>query len=193
MAELLPEQKRKVRKPLLWIALASIVMAFAGLTSGYVVSRSSLLAENLWFQFALPDEFYYATAVIVASSLTLIWALLAAKAGKQSQLVTGVGLTFLLGVTFAILQYQGWMTLIDKGYFFTGENSNTAVSWVYVITFLHWLHVISGIIVLGVTLVRATQGKYTIDSHLGLALTSIFWHFLDGLWIYLFGFLVFIR
>lgn len=193
MAELLPEQKRKVRKPLLWIALASIVMAFAGLTSGYVVSRSSLLAENLWFQFALPDEFYYATAVIIASSLTLFWALRAAKAGKQSQLVTGVGLTFLLGVTFAVLQYQGWMSLIDQGYFFTGENSNTAVSWVYVITFLHWLHVISGIIVLGVTLVRATQGKYTRDSHLGLALTSIFWHFLDGLWIYLFGFLVFIR
>jgi cytochrome c oxidase subunit 3 len=193
LAELLPEQKRKVRKPLLWIGLASIVMAFAGLTSGYVVSRSSLLAENRWFQFALPDEFYYATAVILASSISLFWALRAAKSGRQSHIVTGLWITFILAISFAVLQYQGWMTLIDQGYFFTGENANTAVSWVYVITFLHWLHVISGIIVLAVTLTRAIGGKYTADSHLGLSLTSIFWHFLDGLWIYLFGFLVFIR
>lgn len=193
MAELLPEQKRKVRKPLLWIALASIVMAFAGLTSGYVVSRSALLAENRWFQFALPKEFYYATAVIIVSSITLIWAKRAVKAGKQSQLMTGLWMTLLLGISFAVLQYQGWMSLIDKGYFFTGENSNMAISWVYVITLLHWLHVISGLIVLIVTIVQASKGKYTVDSYLGLSLTSIFWHFLDGLWIYLFAFLVFIR
>ena len=193
MGELLPEQKRKVRKPLLWIALASIVMAFAGLTSGYVVSRSALLAENRWLQFALPQEFYYATVVIIASSLTLIWAKRAVKAGKQSQLVTGLWLTLLLGISFAVLQYQGWMSLIDQGYFFTGENSNMAISWVYVITLLHWLHVISGLIVLIVTIVQASKGKYTPDSYLGLSLTSIFWHFLDGLWIYLFAFLVFIR
>lgn len=193
MAELLPEQKRKVRKPLLWIALASIVMAFAGLTSGYVVSRSALLADNRWFQFALPQEFYYATALIILSSISLIWAKRAVKQDNQSQLRTGLWLTLLLGIGFALMQFLGWMSLVDQGYFFTGENSNTAVSWVYVITFLHWLHVLSGLIVLIVTLVQASLGKYTSDSHLGLSLTSIFWHFLDGLWIYLFAFLVFIR
>lgn len=193
MAELLPEEKRKVRKPLLWIGLASIVMAFAGLTSGYVVSRSALLADNRWLQFALPDEFYYATAAIIASSLTLIWAKRAVRAGQSAQLITGLWLTLLLGIVFAVLQLLGWFSLIDQGYFFTGENSNTAISWVYVITFLHWLHVISGLIVLMVTLFQAYRGKYTPASHLGLSLTSIFWHFLDGLWIYLFGFLVFIR
>ncbi len=193
MAELLPEQRRKVRKPLLWIGLASIVMAFAGLTSGYVVSRSALMAENRWLEFPLPNEFYYATVVILISSISLIWAKRAVKAGRQSQLLTALWITLLLGVSFAVLQYQGWMSLIDQGYFFTGENSNTAISWVYVITLLHWLHVISGIIVLLVTLIRAQIGKYSAESHLGLSLTSIFWHFLDGLWIYLFGFLVFIR
>ena len=193
MAELLPEQKKKVRKPLLWIALASIVMAFAGLTSGYVVSRSALLSDNRWFQFALPREFYYATALIILSSLCLIWAKKAVKAGNQPQLITGLWLTLLLGIGFAALQLMGWMSLVDQGYFFTGENSNTAVSWVYVITFLHWLHVLSGLIVLIVTMVQASRGRYTADSYLGLSLTAIFWHFLDGLWIYLFAFLVFIR
>lgn len=168
-------------------------MAFAGLTSGYVVSRSALLADNRWFQFALPQEFYYATALIILSSISLIWAKRAVKQDNQSQLRTGLWLTLLLGIGFALMQFLGWMSLVDQGYFFTGENSNTAVSWVYVITFLHWLHVLSGLIVLIVTLVQASLGKYTSDSHLGLSLTSIFWHFLDGLWIYLFAFLVFIR
>lgn len=193
MAELLPEQKRKVRKPLLWIALASIVMAFAGLTSGYVVSRSALMAESRWLVFALPQEFYYATAVIILSSLTLIWALRSAKHNKSSQIVSALWLTLILGIGFAVLQVLGWLSLVDQGYFLTGENSNTAISWVYVISFVHWLHVISGLITLLVTLIMAYKGRYTADSHLGLSLTSIYWHFLDGLWIYLFAFLVFIR
>ena len=193
MAELLPEQKRKVRKPLLWIGLASIVMAFAGLTSGYVVSRSALMAENRWLQVSLPDEFYYATVMILVSSLSLIFAKRALKKNNQSMLQGALGLTLLLGIGFAYMQYRGWVALIDQGYFFTGENSNTAISWIYVITLLHWLHVLSGLIVLTVTLVQATRGKYTADSYLGFSLSSIFWHFLDGLWIYLFGFLVFIR
>ena len=193
MAELLPEQKRKVRKPLLWIGLASIVMAFAGLTSGYVVSRSALLAENRWLEFPLPTEFYYATAAIIISSLSLIWAKRAVKKDNQAQLNIGLLITLLLGIAFAVLQFLGWLNLIDQGYFFTGENSNTAISWVYVITFLHWLHVISGLIVLIVTQIQASRGRYTSSSHLGLSLTAIFWHFLDGLWIYLFAFLVFIR
>ena len=82
MGVLLPEQKRKVRKPLLWIGIASIVMTFAGLTSGYVVSRSALLAENRWLQFELPHQFYYATLAIVLSSITMIIAHRAAKNGN---------------------------------------------------------------------------------------------------------------
>ncbi len=193
MAELFPEQKRKVRKPMLWIGLTSIVMTFAGLTSGYFVSRSALMAESRWLQFGLPDMFTYATVVIVLASVAMIWARRAARTGNVQQVKIGVGLALLLGITFAVLQWLGWQYLIDNGYYFTGEKSNTAVSWVYVITGLHWLHVISGIIVLAVTFIRATKNAYTKENHLGLDLSCIYWHFLDILWIYLFCFLVFIR
>lgn len=193
MAELFPEQKRKVRKPMLWIGLTSIVMTFAGLTSGYVVSRSALMAESKWLQFGLPQMFTAATVVIILASLAMVWARRSARTGNVEQVKVGVGLALLLGIAFAVLQWLGWQHLIDNGYYFTGEKSNTAVSWVYVLTGLHWLHVISGIIVLTVTFIRATKNSYTKENHLGLDLSCIYWHFLDILWIYLFCFLVFIR
>lgn len=193
MAQLTVEDKRKVRKPLLWIGLASIVMTFAGLTSGYVVSRSALIADSQWLEFALPNQFYWATAAIVLSSITMVLAKNQIKKGNLSTAKGALLITLLLGLTFAILQFLGWMNLLDRGLYFTGEGSNTAISWVYVITALHWAHVIAGIIVLSVTFARASGGAYSINNYQGLSMASIFWHFLDVLWIYLFLFLVFIR
>lgn len=192
-AELTPAEKKKVSKPLLWIGMASILMAFAGLTSGYVVSRTSLLTENEWLQFALPDSFFTATIFIVLSTVTMVLAQMAVKKNKLQAVTIFLGITLILGGLFAYFQYAGWQELVERGLFFTGEKSNTAVSWVYVITGLHWLHVISGLIVLAVTLSQAAQGKYGKEAHNGLSLAAIFWHFLDGLWIYIYLFLVFIR
>ena len=193
MSELLIEQKKKVRKPLLWIGMASIVMTFAGLTSGYVVSRTALMAENRWFQFELPSLFYAATVAILLASVALVWAQLGAKKENDGQVKAGVGIALLLGFLFVGLQLAGWKDLIDSGFYFTGPKSNSSVSWVYVITFLHWLHVVSGIIVLIVTYIQASKSAYTKENYLGLELACIYWHFLDLLWIYLFCFLLFIR
>lgn len=193
MAQLTTSEKKKVQKPLLWVGLASITMTFAGLTSGYVVSRSSLIADNRWLEFSLPPQFTWATVAIVISSLTMILAHRAAKRNKQTLLVALLAITLGLGLVFIGLQYAGAENLLGRGLFFTGEESNTAVSWVYVIAALHWLHVISGIIVLTYTLVNAGRGKYNNKNYQGLTVSAIYWHFLDALWLYLFLFLSFIR
>lgn len=193
MGKLTKQERRKVSKPLLWIGLASILMAFAGLTSGYVVSRSALVAENEWLQFALPEQFSYATVAILLSTLTMVGAQVSVRKNRLSAVKAYLGLTLLLAVVFIVFQWQGWQDLTDRGLFFTGEKSNTAVSWVYVITALHWLHVISGVIVLVVTWIKSLRGKYSKQDFLGLSMAAIYWHFLDGLWIYLFLFLLFIR
>lgn len=193
MGTLSIEEKRKVRKPLLWVGIASIVMTFAGLTSGYVVSRSALQVENMWLVFALPPQFYWATGVMLFSSFTIIWAKRAAKKDDQKSLKAALLITLLLGISFAFLQWFGAQNLIERGLFFTGLGSSTSVSWVYVIAFLHWLHVISGIIVLIVTYSRSLMGAYKPKDHHGLDISAIYWHFLDGLWVYLFLFMVFIR
>lgn len=178
---------------MLWIGLASITMTFAGLTSGYVVSRSSLLADNRWLEFALPQQFTWATISIVLSSITMVLAQRAVRRNKLTVLTALLALTLLLGIGFVLLQFWGAQDLLNRGLYFTGENSSTAVSWVYVIAALHWLHVLSGIIVLIYTLVKATRGKYTAQDYQGLSVSAIYWHFLDGLWLYLFLFLSFIR
>ena len=193
MGKLTKQERRKVSKPLLWIGLASILMAFAGLTSGYVVSRSALVAEHEWLQFALPEQFTYATVAILLSTLTMVGAQVSVRKNRHPAVKAYLGLTLLLAVVFIVFQWLGWQDLTDRGLFFTGEKSNTAVSWVYVITALHWLHVISGVIVLVVTWIKSLRGKYSKQDFLGLSMAAIYWHFLDGLWIYLFLFLLFIR
>lgn len=193
MARLAPEERKKVQKPLLWIGMASIVMTFAGLTSGYVVSRSALKADSAWLEFQLPLEFTIATAAIVISSITMILARAAIRKDQQNKAALALAVTLALGLAFLVLQYLGWKDLIDRGLFFTGPESNTAISWVYVITVLHWAHVISGVIVVIVTLVNTQKGKYQNGNTQGFSVSAIYWHFLDALWIYLFIFLSFIR
>ena len=103
--ETLQEQRRRAAKPLLWIGIGSIIMAFAGLTSGYVVSRTTLVMNEQWMTFALPKAFIYSTVVIVLSSLVLIWGKRQLAAGKDSAIKPMLGITLLLG--FGFLWFQG--------------------------------------------------------------------------------------
>jgi len=191
--EHLKEQRKGAAKPMLWIGIASMAMAFAGLTSGYVVSRSALLERENWFQFALPTYFYYSTAVILISSVVMFWVVKQPKSSNFTNVKTGLWLSLILGLVFALLQFLGWVELHDSGIFFTGEGSNTSGSWVYVLTGFHLLHMVAGVITLFITAVKAHLGKYTSGNILGIELAAIFWHFLDFVWIYLFAFLLFIR
>ncbi len=191
--ELLKEQRKGAAKPMLWIGIASMAMAFAGLTSGYVVSRSALLERENWLEFALPNYFYISTAVILVSSLTMIYALRMAKSGNQQKSTQAIWFTLILGLLFGVLQLLGWGALHDSGIFFTGEGSNPAGSWVYALTFFHLAHLFAGLITLLVTAIKSHMGKYSPGNTLGIELTAIFWHFLDIVWIYLFIFLLFIR
>ncbi len=183
------EIKRKSAKPLLWISMVSMVMVFAGLTSGYVVRR----ADGEWLSFELPSVFYISTVLIILSSLTMLWASLEAKKGNQRNTVNGLLMTLLLGLAFGISQFIAWGALTDMGVYFTGEGVSASGSFLYVITVMHLLHVVGGLIALVVTLINTLRGKYTPENKLGLELCAIFWHFLDLLWVYLFLFLVFIR
>lgn len=181
--------QQKASKPLLWVGVLSIVMLFAGLTSAYVVRADN----GNWLIFNLPNAFYLSTAVIVTSSITLFYALQMAKKNNKKGMVLGLLATFILGLTFAYLQYAGWGELYSKNIVFGGKSSNASGSFLYLITFLHLLHLFAGLISLLVTLKNAIKGKYNAENTLGLELCSIYWHFLDILWVYLFLFLYYIR
>ncbi|MCI5058955.1 MAG: cytochrome c oxidase subunit 3 [Flavobacteriales bacterium] len=177
--------RQKSSKPLLYIGIVSIVMLFAGLTSAYVVRRGA----GDWVSFELPSAFFSSTFAIVLSSLFLFIGLKFAKRDRSS--LMWVFLTFIGGLAFTYYQFQAYGALVDSGIFFTGGNASA--SFLYVITGLHLAHVIGGLIVLLVTVIQATRGKYNSTNTLGLELASIYWHFLGLLWIYLLTFLLYIR
>lgn len=187
--DVMKEHRRKAAKPLLWVAMVSMVMLFAGLTSGYVVRR----AEGNWLEFDLPITFTYATIVLLLSSLTMAMASLSARKSSYRNVSLYIFLTLILGLVFAALQWNSWGTLVDSGVYFTGPGSNAAGSFFYVITLAHLVHLIGGLLVLLFMLFRSFKKAYNAENLLGLQLGSTFWHFLDILWIYLFLFLLFIR
>jgi cytochrome c oxidase subunit III len=178
--------KIPTRKLVLWVGIISIVMLFAGLTSGYIVRQ----AEGNWTQFELPFFFWISTALIIASSVTFNIANKSVKENKFEKCSTFLLLTLLLGIGFMISQYLGWSKLVSQGIYFVGNPSG---SFLYVITGLHVLHVVAGILALAVTLYNSYQKKYSSENKLGLQLTGIYWHFLGALWVYLFFFLLLIR
>jgi len=181
--------KRKAAKPLLWIGIISIVMLFAGLTSAYVVRADN----GNWLLFNLPNAFFLSTALIITSSITLFMSLQMAKRNNKPGVIIGISLTFALGIAFTFAQFAGWNDLTAKGIVFAGKYSNAAGSFLYALTGLHLAHLFGGLIALFVTLINSIRGKYTKEDTLGLELTSIYWHFLDILWVYLFLFLYYIR
>jgi cytochrome c oxidase subunit 3 len=191
--ETLQEQRKKASKPLLWIGIGSIIMAFAGMTSGYVVSRTTLLESGKWLVFELPTAFNYSTLAIIASSFTLWHGKRAISSGNSSMFKIYLWLTIILGIVFAVLQVRGWSELVNERVFFAGDSSNPAGSWVYVISLFHLAHLCGGIISLFYTTVRAHRGKYSQEDYHGVQLASIYWHFVDFLWVYLYIFLTLIR
>jgi len=179
----------KAKKQLLFWSMASMVIFFAAFCSYYLVIQGN----GNWMVFNLPALFFVSTAIIVLSSGTMYWAQQSAKNGNTSGIKLGILLTFLLGIGFCFSQIEAWKALYTNGIVFAGRNSNLSGSILYVITFMHFMHIIGGLIALFFTSVKALKNKYTPQNHLGLTLCGMFWHFLDVLWVILFLFLYLFR
>lgn len=109
--ELSPEVREKMKKNLVYLAIFSIVMLFAGFSSAYIVS----MGDSFWLKVPFPTAFWLSTAVIVISSLTYILAIKAAKTDKQSQVKMWMLITFLLGIAFVYFQFKGYGQLSSSG------------------------------------------------------------------------------
>ncbi len=182
--ELNTKTKNKIHphKMYLYAGLGSIVMMFAGLTSAYIVKKS----QANWLDFELPKLFFIATVVILLSSFTMQMAVKKAKEGLQNPYRGFLSVTAILGVAFMVLQVQGFMALQANNIALTGPRSNSAASFLFVITILHLLHVLGGVIaIFGVRF----KAKNNTENTLPVELLSTYWHFVDILWIYLFVFL----
>lgn len=216
MEALLESEKQLIKikssKGLMWLGIVSICMLFAGLTSAYMVRQG----EGKWVEFAMPDLFKVSTILILLSSVSMQWSVNSIKKNNRKNLKLALTLTTVLGIGFVVFQYLAWTQLTAKGIYFVGQvkdikgayqyipaaresaseiagMGNVAGSFLYVITGLHVVHLIGGMIALFVVLSRAFIGKYSAENYNGVRICAIYWHFLDGLWVYLFFFLLYIR
>ncbi|WP_459211345.1 cytochrome c oxidase subunit 3 [Aquimarina rhabdastrellae] len=184
------EKLRKAKKSMMWFAMVSMSMTFAGLTSAYVVSKS----RADWLQdFEFPMAFILSSLVIIGSSITFHIAKKAVKNNNNKLTMLMLLLTLALGIVFISLQFSGFSDIINQGYFFTGSESNVTTSFIYIVVVAHMAHLIGGLIVLLVVIYNHYKQKYQAGQTLGLELGAMYWHFVDFLWLYLFFFFYFFR
>lgn len=184
------EKNNRAKKMMLWFGILSLIMTFAGWTSAYIVSKS----RPDWLQdFELPNAFLISTIIIMASSCTIYFANNALKKNNRYLTTIFLWLTLLLGLAFSYNQFVGFNQIMNQGYYFTGPTSNITMTFVFVIAFMHVMHVAVGLIALLVVIYNHYKQKYSATNRLGFELATTFWHFLDMLWVLLFLFLYFFR
>ncbi len=182
------EQRKKIHphKFTLWVAIGSIIMMFAGLTSAYIVKRE----QPGWTTFEIPRSLWFSTGVILLSSLSIQLAVKAFKEREMRRYRNLISLTAFLGILFITLQWVSFTIIWKSGVSFRGSGAG---QFLYVIAGLHALHVIGGVIALVVTFLKAFSGKIRSYNPVPLEVLSTYWHFVDFLWIYLFIFFLWIQ
>ena len=189
-AEEQKERTARSYKLILLFAMISMTMMFAGLTSAFVVSKSRVD----WLKgFELPIAFYISTIVIIGCSVTFYLAKKAIEKDNRSKTTMMLLATLVLGVLFVVSQFAGFGQIIESGYYMTGQGSSITVTFLYIIAFVHLLHLAGGLISLLIIIYNHFKQKYNSTQTLGIELGAMYWHFLDLLWVLLFLFLYFFK
>jgi len=167
----------------MWLFIISVVMIFVSLTSAYMVKKG---AGN-WQYIEMPSLFQITTLIILLSSVSMHFAYLAAKKNNLFNIRLGVVITGILAIGFIYGQLEGWKQLVEQGAYFVG---NPAGSFIYVFTGLHIVHLIGGIVFLSIVLVSAFRYQVHSKRLNRIEMCTTYWHFLGGLWLYLYIFLI---
>lgn len=174
------------KKMIVWLAIVSAIMLFAGLSSYLIVRK----AEGNWAELSLPDEMLWSTIVIVASSLVIQGGVFAYKKGSKGISALLVLLTLFLGMVFIWVQKEAWMDIFDQGFPVGFKGSNSSASIIYILMWAHIGHIFVAFLYLLSLLFVLKFPKFTDDVQRRFESASMFWHFLGLLWIYLYVFLL---
>lgn len=163
------------------LALAGILMFFMALVSSYIVRKG----DTGWQPVQLPAILWVTTAVLIASSITLSRALRALRLNDALNFSRWWGVTTVLGAAFLAGQILAWRQLADSGVFLS---SHPASSFFYLLTASHGVHLFGGVIAL--LYVGRRDWSRSVAPRAAQAtaagVTGVYWHFMDGLWVFLF-------
>jgi cytochrome c oxidase subunit 3 len=163
----------------IFLLFAAIVMLFAALTSAMVVRRG---LSNDWSSIPLPNILWWNTGVLVASSTALEMARRALRRSARRDFnrywLTGT----VLGALFLTGQYAAWRQLQAAGIYLA---TNPSSSFFYVLTVVHAVHLAGGMLALLYISLKAVRLELGPGKRTGADVAALYWHFMDGLWIYL--------
>jgi cytochrome c oxidase subunit 3 len=162
----------------MFIALAGILMFFMAFVSAYIVRKD--MPNSAWIPLEVPRILWLNTLVLIASSLTLGRAHNRFKAQDEEGFRHWWATTTFLGILFVAGQIIAWRQLAAQGIFLA---SNPSSSFFYVFTGAHGLHLLGGILALLYVQFRATR---KVARGTAIEVVSMYWHFMDGLWVFLF-------
>ena len=185
MEEPKPTLAMQPKKFALWLFIVSIVMLFAALTSAYIVKQS----DGNWLSFELPSAFVLSTVIIALSSVTMHLAYKAARKDELGKVKTMLLSTVVLGILFLFTQYYSWSQLVENNVYFVSNYASG--SFIYVFTGLHGVHLVSGLVFLLITFGSSLKLNVHSKKLLQIEMCMTYWHFLGGLWLYLYIFLLF--
>jgi cytochrome c oxidase subunit III len=180
--------------------LTSEVMFFAGLFAAYFAVRAKtdlwppINPETITTATPLGEQFHLeilplvgpATAILILSSLTCQMAVWAIRRGDHVAFVRSIAVTFLIGITFLVMQAIDYVELGSEGLTMASGPYGTTY---FTLTGFHGAHVFGGVVMLGVVLYRGMAGQFSARHHDAVEATSLYWHFVDVVWILLFSLL----
>lgn len=176
----------------MWIFILTMIMIFGGLTSAYIVSKSFTPPDRI-VHFSLPDILKFNTLVVLFSSITMQLGINAAKGEDRKKALIFLSITFGLGLIFLIGQFNAFVHLTAGGLPFVDQTrTDNSVSFFYMFTGLHGLHIIGAVSALIILLYKTASNTFKSGGFFrSYEVLGTFWHFLGLLWVYLYVFLLY--
>ncbi|CAN5822617.1 hypothetical protein BH24CHL5_BH24CHL5_09990 [soil metagenome] len=178
--------------------IGSELMFFAGLFAAYFNARAAAIAGGQqWPPSGLEHVIepglvpLVATAILIASSGTMQWAVWRIRKNDRRGMNRALALTLLMGIVFLSMQAFDYIELLDHEGF--GINSGIYGTLFYTMTGFHGAHVFGGVVGIAIVLLRGTAGQFSGRHHVAVEAVSAYWHFVDVVWIGLFFVLYFLK
>jgi cytochrome c oxidase subunit III len=175
------------RKFIIWMIIVSSCMAFAGLTSAFIVMQSQ--GNKVFIPFQLPSVYLISTFIVLISSVSLQMAYNRAQQNLINESKVLVLITFLLGSAFAYLQVKGFYVLYDQNISLLGTQSPWNASLTFILIILHLFHLMLAMFVLILLLIKSFSKSMFDRNIITFHNCVVFWHFLGILWVFLYTFL----
>lgn len=171
--------------------IISLTMLFAASLLAFAIIRVQLEQKHLWPD-NLPDLpllLWLSTGVLLVSSVTMQWALVSIRHDQQDSLRVGMALTTVLGAAFLLSQTRCWLIWMEpiSQQWLDSDEYRFALTSFYILTGLHALHVIGGLVPMAIVSRNAFAGVYSAEHHSGVRYVAMYWHFLGAVWVVLYA------